>query len=70
MRVPFTKVFTPQPDGSFTPITKVQLKGCTLNPGVWLGDGMMVADLNLGVLKGRDLELQVAQGCSVIQAAY
>lgn len=70
MRVPFGQLFTSFPDGSFSPATKLQIRGILLRPGMWLGEGVSVPGLDLERIRGRDLEVEVQQGVAVVRAAY
>lgn len=70
MRVAFTQLFTIHPDGSFSPVVKTQIRGFNLKPGMWIGEGVSIPGLDLQVLRGRDLEVEVMQGVSVVKAAY
>jgi hypothetical protein len=70
MRMAFTQVFTILPDGSFSPVAKTQIRGFNLKPGMWIGEGVTIPGLDLQVLRGRDLEVEVLQGVSVVKAAY
>lgn len=70
MRIPFAKLFTLHTDGSFSPLSKTEIKGVLLKPGLWIGDGVGIPGVDLSVLRGRDLEVEVQQGIYTIRGAY
>lgn len=69
MRVSFAKVFSVLPDG-FSPLSRVEIRGFTLKPGVWIGEGMSIPGLELMAIRGRDLEVEVTSAGQVIRGAY
>jgi hypothetical protein len=69
MRVPFAKVFSVLPDG-FSPLSRVEIRGFALKPGVWIGDGMSIPGLDLMAIRGRDLEVDLTSAGQVIRGAY
>jgi hypothetical protein len=69
MRVPFSKLFNVLPDG-FSPLARVEIRGFALKPGVWIGEGMSIPGLDLMAIRGRDLEVELANSAQVIRGAY
>ncbi|MDB4947684.1 MAG: hypothetical protein JWM27_333 [Gemmatimonadetes bacterium] len=69
MRVPFSKIFSVLPDG-FSPLSRVEIRGIALKPGVWLGEGMSIPGVELMAIRGRDLEVEVSANAQVIRGAY
>ena len=70
MRLPFAQLFTALPDGSFSPVRKARIRGIDLKPGLWIGDGVQIFDLDLATLRGREFEVDLQQGVAVVKAAY
>jgi hypothetical protein len=70
MRIPFAKLFSLLPDGSFSPLSTAEIKGIPLKPGLWIGEGVNVPGVDLAVLRGRDLEVDLQQGTYTIRGAY
>ena len=69
MRVPFSKLFSVLPDG-FSPLSRVEIRGFALKPGVWIGEGMSVPGIDLMSIRGRDLEVETTNLAQVIRGAY
>ena len=69
MRVPFSKLFSVLPDG-FSPLSRLEIRGFTLKPGVWIGEGMSIPGLDLMAIRGRDLEVESSTMGQVIRGAY
>jgi hypothetical protein len=70
MRVSFSDLFTSLPDGGISPLRKARIRGVDLKPGLWIGEGVVVPGVELISLKGRDLEVEVQHGVSLVKAAY
>ena len=70
MRIPFAKLFSLLPDGSYSPLSKTEIKGIPLKPGLWIGEGISIPGVDLAVLRGRDLEVEIQQGTYTIRGAY
>lgn len=70
MRIPFSNLFTSLPDGSFSPLRKARIRGIDLKPGLWIGEGVTIFELEVIGLRGRDLEVEVDQGITLVKAAY
>lgn len=70
MRVSFSHLFTSLPDGAISPVRKTRVRGVDLKPGLWIGEGISVRGVELHGLKGRDLEVEVEGGISLVKAAY
>ena len=58
MRVPFDSVFKVNPDGSITPLTIVQIGCVTLSPNRSFSNGAVFSGLNIGAMRGKDLNVQ------------
>jgi hypothetical protein len=70
MRVSFTQLFTALPDGAVSPLRKARIRGIDLKPGLWMGEGISVLGVDIDRLKGRDLEVEMDQGVTLVKAVY
>lgn len=70
MRLSFAQLFTALPEGGFSPVRNARIRGVDLKPGLWIGDGMRVFELELMSLSGRDFEVELQHGIAILKAAY
>lgn len=70
MRVNFADLFTSLPDGGFSPIRKARIRGVDLKPGIWIGEGVTALGVDLERMRGRDLEIEMQQGITLVKAVY
>lgn len=70
MRISFSNLFTSLPDGAISPLRKARIRGIDLKPGLWIGEGVTIFEFEVVGLKGRDLEVEVDQGITLVKAAY
>jgi hypothetical protein len=70
MRVSFNQLFTALPDGGISPLRKARIRGIDLKPGVWIGEGISILGVEMDRLRGRDLEVEVDQGITLVKAVY
>ena len=70
MRISFSQLFRELPEGGFSPLRPLRIRGVDLNPGLWIGDGMRIVGVEFSGLAGRDLEIEMEQGVTVLKAAY
>lgn len=69
MRIRFSEVFTPNPDGSFTPNSPVRIGGVTLEPGGTFSPGVPFSGVDLSRYAWHDLDVDLeADGTVVIKA--
>lgn len=70
MRVTFSQLFRQLPEGGFSPVRHTRIRGVDLKPGLWIGDGMGIVDVDLSSLTGREFEVEIDQGVAILKAAY
>jgi hypothetical protein len=70
MRVSFIQLFTALPDGAISPLRKARIRGIDLKPGVWIGEGVTVLGVDIHAIRGRDIEVELEQGVTVVKAVY
>ena len=58
MRVSFDKVFKQNPNGSYTPKSRVKIGGVMMGPGVAFTPGVVFSGVDIGKYAGKDLEVQ------------
>ncbi len=65
MRVPFSSVFTQNPDGSFSPLTVVKIGGAVISPATAFRAGASFGGLDIASIAGHDLEIDKSNDGSV-----
>src|SRR5688500_18704191 len=67
MRISFSQLFKELPGGGFSPLRHARIRGVDLKPGLWIGEGMRIVEVELSSLAGRELELEMEQGVAVLK---
>jgi hypothetical protein len=70
MRISFSQLFRELPEGGYSPLRHTRIRGVDLKPGLWIGEGMGIVDVDLGSFAGRDFEVELDQGVTILKAAY
>jgi hypothetical protein len=70
MRVPFSQVFSQNPDGTVTPRSQVTIGGVTMGPGVTFTRGVAFSGIDIASMAGRDLEVEYQGQVVVVKGVY
>jgi hypothetical protein len=70
MRISFSQLFRELPEGGYSPLRHTRIRGVDLKPGLWFGEGMGIVVVDLGSFAGRDFEVELDQGVTILKAAY
>lgn len=69
-RFTFSSIFSTNPDGSFSPRQTIRIGGITLGPGVSFKPGVVFAGIDFTQYIGKDFEVQIDNGITVITGIY
>jgi uncharacterized membrane-anchored protein YitT (DUF2179 family) len=69
-RVRFDSVFRIQPNGTITPLTKVQIGGITMGPGVAFSQGASFGGVKIAKYAGHDLRIEEREDGLVLKGIY